>query len=365
MNGLGAVDPAAWNALAGTDHPFTRYEYLHALEASASAVATTGWEPAHLCAMTGDRLSGALPLYRKQHSFGEFVFDFAWADACERAGLAYYPKLLTAVPFTPVDGPRLLGEHDGLVEAGLERMREEGILSWHVLFPRAGEMPHWQQHDFVPRMTTRFVWTDAGYGDFDGFLAALKQKRRKEIRRERRQVTSADVHFRVLHGKDIDAGQLDDIYRCYARTYMLRGQFPYLTPQFLALLARAMPDALVVFAAYRDDEMIAAAICLRDAQTLHGRWWGTIHDLPGLHFEACYYQGIEYCLRHGLSRYDPGVQGEHKVARGFAPEPAWSLHRFSHPGLERAVRAAISRETPMIEHYLEECRQHLPFRKGA
>jgi len=363
--GLGATAPAEWNALAGAAHPFTSYSYLHALELSGSANAATGWEPAHLLAHRDNMLSGALPLYRKFHSFGEFVFDWSWAEACQRAGISYYPKLLTAIPFTPVAGPRLLGDcATQLIGAGLEMMQREDILSWHVLFPEEREHAMWKEHAFLPRMNTRFVWTDSGYGNFDGFLAALKQKRRKEIRRERRQVAEAGVHFRVLHGSGIDEHALDAIYRCYASTYHLRGQMPYLTREFFSLLARDMPDALVIFLGERNDETLAAAICLRDTETLYGRWWGTLADLPGLHFEACYYQGIAFCLEHGLTRYDPGVQGEHKLARGFAPEATWSLHRFNHPGLESAVRAALVRETSMIENYITECRQHLPFRNS-
>ncbi|HEX6929227.1 MAG TPA: GNAT family N-acetyltransferase [Gammaproteobacteria bacterium] len=365
MNGLGKVAPAQWNALAGADQPFVSHHYLHALETSASANASTGWEPAHRLAFDGGRLAGALPLYRKHHSHGEFVFDFAWANAVQRAGLRYYPKLLTAVPFTPVAGPRLLGNcPDDLIASGLEMMRSGAHLSWHVLFPRVEEHEIWKAHDFLPRLNTRFVWMDTGYGDFDGFLAALMQKRRKEIRRERRQVAEAGVCFRVLHGTDLDEARLAEIYRCYARTYRLRGQMPYLTPEFFAALRSGMPHRLVVFLGERNGETIAAAICLRDAQALYGRWWGTLVDLPGLHFEACYYQGLVYCLEHGLVRYDPGVQGEHKIARGFAPEPTWSLHRFNHPGLESAVRDVLARETPMLERYIEECRQHLPFRRG-
>ncbi|HEX7048270.1 MAG TPA: GNAT family N-acetyltransferase [Gammaproteobacteria bacterium] len=362
---LGKIAPAEWNSLTGADHPFISHVYLNALEQSGSANTATGWEPVHQLALDGEQTSGALPLYSKHHSYGEFVFDFAWADACERAGLDYYPKLLTAVPFTPVAGPRLLGDEPGkLIDAGLEIMRDGNYLSWHVLFPETGEHERWQAHGFLPRVNTRFVWSDAGYGDFDGFLAALKQKRRKEIRRERKQVADAGVRFRVLHGRDLDADKLAEIYRCYARTYHLRGQIPYLTETFFSTLSQSMPDAIVVFLGERDDETLAAAICLRDAQTLYGRWWGTLIDLPGLHFEACYYQGIAYCLENGLKRYDPGVQGEHKLARGFAPETCWSFHHFNHPGLESAVREALARETSMLEHYIEDCRQHLPFRSA-
>lgn len=364
MNGLGEITPAEWNGLAGASHPFTTYSYLHALEASGSAGSASGWSPAHLVARGAQQVTGALPLYRKFNSYGEFVFDFAWADACQRAGLAYYPKLLTAIPFTPVTGPRLLGDSkEQLIKAGLEHMQREEILSWHVLFPDGREHETWKAHGFLPRMNIRLVWSDNNYGDFEGFLAALKQKRRKEIRRERKQVIDAGVTFRVLEG-EIDETTVDDVYHCYSRTYLLRGQLPYLTREFFASLTKQMNDSLVIFLGEKNNETLAAAICLRDAKTLYGRWWGARADLPGLHFETCYYQGIAFCLEHGLTRYDPGVQGEHKIARGFAPEPTWSLHRFNHPGLESAVRAALVRETAMIKSYIAECNKHLPFRNS-
>lgn len=366
MNGLDDIAPAEWNALAGAQHPFTSWQYLHALEASGSANSATGWEPAHRVARDSSGPCAALPLYRKSHSYGEFVFDFAWADACHRVGLAYYPKLLTAIPFTPVTGPRLLGrDADALIPAVIEQMREEGMLSWHVLFPAADECDTWQQHGFLQRLGTRFAWRDRGFGDFEGFLASLKQKRRKEIRRERRQVEEAGVRFRTLTAAALDTESMDRVYACYARTYYLRGQDPYLSRDFFHRLAEAMNDAVVVFCGFRNEEMIAAAICLRDEKTLYGRWWGTLNDLPGLHFEACYYQGIAFCLEHGLTRYDPGVQGEHKLARGFAPEITTSMHRFNHPGLEAAVREALQHEAPMIRAYARECEQRLPFKSDT
>lgn len=364
QSSLADIASEEWNALSGAKHHFISHAYLHALEASASADIHTGWEPAHLLVRDGQRLSAALPLYRKHHSWGEFVFDFAWANACHQAGLRYYPKLLTAVPFTPVTGPRLLGNKpEELIAAGLDLMQAGQHLSWHVLFPDIDEHEIWKAHRFLPRLDVRFIWSDRSFTDFEGYLAALKQKRRKEIRRERRQVQDAGVHFEVLHGRNLDDQMLTDIYRCYSRTYYLRGQRPYLAPEFFQMLAAALPDDLVVFHGKRDDETIAAAICIRDAQTLYGRWWGTLADLPGLHFEACYYQGIMYCLAHGLTRYDPGTQGEHKLARGFAPEAAWSMHRFNHSGLETAVRNALAQETPMMQAYIDDCRHRLPFRQ--
>ncbi len=363
---LAGIAAASWNALAGADHPFVSHAYLHALEASNSAVAETGWEAAHLLAEHDGALRAALPLYRKHHSWGEFVFDFAWADACHRAGLAYYPKFLTAVPFTPVAGPRLLGnDAETLIEAGLELMAAEDVLTWHVLFPDEAEHELWRAYGFLPRMDVRFIWRDRGFGDFDGFLAALNHKRRKEIGRERRRVKDAGIRFRTLTGHDLDDETLTALYRCYASTYHLRGRHPYLTAQFFRLLAGQLPETLVVFAAERDGEMIAAAICMRDHDTLYGRWWGALEDVPGLHFEACYYQGIAYCLEQGLTRYDPGTQGEHKLARGFAPEPAWSMHRLAHPGLEAAVRDALKHETALVQAYIDDCRAHLPYRRDT
>lgn len=362
---LAGIDPAGWDALAG-NHPFVSHAYLHALEVSNSASAATGWEAAHLLSRNDGALHAALPLYRKHHSWGEFVFDFTWADACHRAGLAYYPKLLTAVPFTPVTGPRLLGRDvTSLVEAGIELMAAEHILSWHVLFPAESEHELWKSHGFLPRMDVRFTWHDRGFGDFEGFLASLNHKRRKEIRRERRQVAEAGLSFRTLNGHDLGGEALADLYRCYASTYHLRGRHPYLSPQFFRLLAQSMQERLVVFAAERDDRIIAAAICMRDDETLYGRWWGAVEDVPGLHFEACYHQGIAYCLEQGLTRYDPGTQGEHKLARGFVPEPAWSMHRLAHPGLEAAVRDAVTHENAMVQAYIAECRAHLPYRQGT
>lgn len=361
---LADIAPDEWNVLSGAKHPFVSHAYLHALEASGSANADTGWVPAHLVVRDAQHLAAALPLYRKHHSWGEFVFDFTWANACQQAGLRYYPKLLTAVPFTPVTGPRLLGDKpEELIAAGLETMRAGQHLSWHVLFPECDERAIWKAHGFLPRLDVRFTWRDRHFRDFEGYLAALKQKRRKEIRRERRQVHDAGVHFEVLHGRDLGDEVLGNIYHCYARTYYLRGQRPYLTPECFRLLATALPNELVIFHGTRNSATIAVAICVRSAQTLYGRWWGALAELPGLHFEACYYQGIMYCLAHGLTRYDPGTQGEHKLARGFAPEPAWSLHRFNHEGLEAAVRNALLQETPMMQAYIEDCRRHLPFRK--
>lgn len=367
-SGMADCVPAEWNALCNTSQPFISHEFLLAMETSGSVAHSTGWEPCHLLARDNGALAGALPLYRKYHSFGEFVFDWAWADACQRAGIAYYPKLLTASPYSPVTGQRLLGKHaEALIETGKAEAERSGHVSWHVLFPKVSELETWQEAGFLIREDCQFQWFDAGeeggYGDFEGFLAALKSKRRKEIRRERRQVDESGLKMETVTGKNMTAADLDAIYRCYATAYAIRGQAPYLTYEFFRLFAAAHPELLVVFAARHGDEIIAAAICLRDDEALYGRHWGSRVDVPGLHFEACYYQGIEYCLEHGLNRFEPGTQGEHKISRGFEPVPVYSAHWLRHPGLRDTIQDFLARETPMIRRYRQDARALLPFRQ--
>lgn len=364
VSGMAAFSSREWDLLLPTAHPFMRHAFLDAMETSGSVNSNTGWEPCHIALRDGGRLVGALPLYRKHHSFGEFVFDWAWADACQRAGIRYYPKLLTASPYSPVTGPRLLGKHkEALIDTAKETCARGDHVGWHVLFPDETDRVVLENAGLLLRKDCQFQWFDNDYGDFDGFLAALKSKRRKEIRRERRRVRDAGVTFRTVDGNGLDATTLATVYRCYAHTYHVRGQVPYLTPDFFRRLAASVPESLVIFIATRQDEDIAAAICLRDDTTLYGRYWGSLREIPGLHFEACYYQGIEYCLQHGLIRFEPGTQGEHKISRGFEPVPVWSAHWLRHPGLRNAVADFLDRETLMVDHTLRSAATLLPFRE--
>ncbi|WP_416137730.1 GNAT family N-acetyltransferase [Halomonas sp. HK25] len=365
-----AVPAADWNALVGDDHPFLRHEFLYALEASGSVSPVTGWVPRHLTLWQGELLVGVMPHYHKHHSFGEYVFDWSWADAWERAGGRYYPKGLTAIPYTPAPGPRLaLAEGvDPLAARKLLATAWEGeatgLSSWHLLFAEEAEVAAWQAA--CPRLLARygvqFQWRDAGYGDFDGFLAAMTSKRRKAIRRERRIVADQGLTLHRLEGAAIDAAALAHFFRCYEITYLERGRHGYLNLDFFRRLLATLPETLLLVQARLDGKPVAAALCLQGARTLYGRYWGCEVMADCLHFEACYYQGIEHCLARGLAVFDPGTQGEHKLARGFAPRLLTSLHHIADPRLGDAVARFCAEERAQVRGYCAAAEQALPFR---
>ncbi|WP_148253047.1 GNAT family N-acetyltransferase [Aidingimonas lacisalsi] len=364
-----SISPERWNALVDADYPFLRHEFLHALEASGAVCAATGWEPRHLTAWRGERLVGAMPCYRKYHSFGEYVFDWAWADAWERAGGRYYPKALTAIPFTPAPGPRLLLEtrSEGEAVMGLfaAAWENDDVSSWHLLFADDAEIDSWQSTHpaLVTRHGLQFQWRDDGYGDFEGFLSALTSRRRKEIRRERRIVADQGLEIVRLVGEAIDQPALEHFFRCYRITYLERGQQGYLNFDFFQRLRDTLPEALVLIQARADGRPVAAALCLQGSRTLYGRYWGSEVVAECLHFEACYYQGIEHCLAHGLTLFDPGTQGEHKLTRGFAPRRLRSLHHIDDPGLRDAVARFCREEREHIDAYANRAQGALPFKR--
>lgn len=365
---MAALPRQAWNALVDADHPFMRHEFLHALEASGAVSPATGWVPRHLTLWQGERLVGALPHYDKYHSRGEYVFDWAWADAWERAGGAYYPKGLTAIPFSPAPGPRMA------LAAGLvpelacacfaEVLERQERSSWHLLFASATDVDAWQRArpGLIARHGVQFQWVDRGFGDIEGFLAAMTAKRRKAIRRERRLVAEQGLTLRRLVGRDIDEAALAHFYRCYQITYLERGQQGYLDLDFFLRLRESLPQALVLIQATLGDKPVAAALCLQGERTLYGRYWGSEVVADCLHFEACYYQGIEHCLEHGLTRFDPGTQGEHKVSRGFAPVALRSLHHIADPHLHAAVTRFCRDEWRHVDAYCRHVAQALPFK---
>jgi hypothetical protein len=369
-----AVPAAAWNALVGDDHPFLRHEFLHALEASGSVSPATGWVPRHLTLWRGERLVGVMPHYHKYHSFGEYVFDWSWADAWGRAGGCYYPKGLTAIPYTPAPGPRLAlaGGIDPLAArkrlAAAWEGRGEGVASelssWHLLFAEEAEVAVWQaaRPGLLARHGVQFQWRDAGYGDFEGFLAAMTSKRRKAIRRERRLVADQGLTLHRLEGEAIDAAALEHFFRCYEITYLERGRHGYLNLDFFRRLRASMPESLLLVQARLEGRLVAAALCLQGARTLYGRYWGSEVMADCLHFEACYYQGIEHCLARGLTTFDPGTQGEHKLARGFAPRLLTSLHHIADPRLRDAVARFCAEERAQVRAYCAAAAQALPFR---
>jgi hypothetical protein len=363
------IDPAGWNRLAADD-PFLQHPFLAALEHSGSADARSGWAPQHLsCHADDGSLLGVLPLYLKSHSYGEYVFDWAWAEAYQRHGHAYYPKLVSAVPYSPVPGARLLiaegCDRDAvaaaLIQRALDLASEKRASSIHCLFPREQELPLWNTAGFLTRRDCQFHWHDRGYRDFEHFLESFTAEKRKKVHRERRRIAEAGIVMRTLAGLELDAPLMDALYRFYAATYLKRGRTPYLKRAFFDELRATMPDALVVCFAFLGEAPVAAAICLRGGNTLYGRHWGSEQEFNGLHFEACYYQGIEYCLREGLKHFNPGTQGEHKISRGFEPTYTWSTHWLARPEFRAAIDEYLQREQHLIAAYFRESGEHLPF----
>nr|WP_298410445.1 GNAT family N-acetyltransferase [uncultured Halomonas sp.] len=363
-----AVPALQWNALIDADQPFLRHEFLHALEASGAVTSATGWTPAHLLVWQKDILVAAMPRYYKNHSRGEYVFDWSWADAWERAGGDYYPKALTAIPYTPAPGTRTAiskrVEKPAVFAALAQYCCDESLSSWHLLFAENREVDAWKAAvpELIERQGVQFQWQDSGFGDFDGFLAAMSSKRRKEIRRERRRVAEQGITLSRLTGDEIGPAALAHFYRCYQMTYLERGQRPYLPFDFFQRLQRTLPEALVLIQARAEEQPVAAALCLQGSKTLYGRYWGSEVEADCLHFETCYYQGIEHCLANGLTRFDPGTQGEHKLMRGFAPRQLRSLHYIVNPDFRRAVSHFCTQERTHIEAYYRHAQERLPFR---
>jgi uncharacterized protein len=360
VESLAGVDAAEWNALAGSQ-PFVRHEFLSALIDTGCAAATSGWLPQFLLIRRAGALVGAMPLFAKSHSYGEYVFDWAWADAHQRHGVDYYPKLLSAIPFTPVRGSRLLGaEKSLLVEAALELARD--LSSLHVLFPGEDEIPHLAAHGMLLRRTVQFHWRNAGYADFDDFLRRMTHARRKNIRQERRRVREAGVSFTWLEAGSIERRHWEFFNRCYRRTYAEHRSSPYLSLDFFLRLGAALPQHLALLIAERAGRPIAASLFLKDQTTLYGRYWGALEHVPLLHFECCYYQAIEYAIARGLQIFEGGAQGEHKLWRGLLPVEAVSAHWLAHPGFARAVEDFLQREGAGITRYVDELCDHSPFR---
>ncbi len=367
---LADVDAAQWNALVVSSaaheppSPFLSHEYLHALVDTGCASPRTGWRPRFLLLERAGALAGAMPLFEKTHSYGEYVFDWAWADAYARHGLEYYPKLLGAVPFTPVPGARLIApraeDRAALLEAALELAR--GLSSLHVLFASDEDARLMQAQGMLLRRAVQFHWRNPGYADFEAFLGGLTRPRRKNIRQERRRVREAGVTLRALEGEALGAREWEFFHRCYRNTYAEHGSSPYLSLAFFKRIGAALPRNLVMFVAERDGRDIAASLCVRDAQRLYGRYWGAVEHVPLLHFECCYYRPIEYAIERGLAVFEGGAQGEHKIFRGLLPVETVSGHWLAHAGFARAVEDFLTRESRGIGRYIDELNEHSPFR---
>jgi uncharacterized protein len=389
-----------WNQLNPDNNPFCRYEFLAALETSGCCNSATGWQPQHIVIRDHkDACIALLPSYLKTNSNGEYVFDWAWADAYQRNGLNYYPKLLSAIPFTPSAGPRILTGKEG---AGTEllnfihhetiaRLSERELSSWHILFPDnealkitcPSRRDDSQSADAVNirrkfagyrlnkavadsllvRHGIQFQWRNRGYSDFTEFLSRLTSRKRKNIRKERQQVASAGVLCRIYDGKDIDEEALEHFYLFYQLTYLKRGQRPYLNRQFFRQILETMPDQIKLVLARHESKVVAGSLFFTNHNTLFGRYWGCTDEFRHLHFECCYYQGIDYAIQHQLERFDAGAQGEHKILRGFEPVLTYSLHWIDHPGFRTAIADFVDQEQAGIKAYMLDAKSYLPFKK--
>lgn len=369
------IDAAAWNrllALQAEPTPFMRHEYLAALQRSGSATPATGWVPRFVTLWSDNELAAACPLYLKNHSYGEYVFDWTWANAYAEHGLAYYPKAVVAVPFTPVPGSRLLARdahaRNALLQAVLQLCRKESLSSLHLLFAPPEDLQACTQAGLTLRHTVQFHWKNSTppYASFDEFLSRLSQDKRKKIRQEQRKVREAGVSFRWARGHDIAPADWDFFYRCYERTYLEHGNAPYLSRKFFASMAEQMPHNCLLFIAERSGRAIASSlIALADEgqeKVAWGRYWGALERVDCLHFDACYYQPLQWCIAQGYRRFEGGAQGEHKLARALLPVKTSSAHWLAHPAFADAVERYLEREGQGVENYLEDLSRHSPFK---
>lgn len=374
LNQISDVAQNAWaSILPPSAGPFMQYSFLSLLEKTGCVSAETGWKPSHLALYeTGrDTLLGALPLYLKTHSYGEYVFDWSWAEAYTQAGLAYFPKALSAIPFTPVTSSRLLArstEHQEALIAGLKQLVHElNLSSAHLLFPIEGEAKLLSEAGFLKRESIQFHWHNHDYSNFDAFLSTLTMKRRKNIKRERRQVQSAGITFEHLPGESMTEEDVLFFYRCYRNTYQNHYSTPYLNQLFFQELVQQMPRNLHLIVAKREGKAIASALLVIDHELskAYGRYWGCVEQHPCLHFETAFYQAIEFCIREGILTLEGGAQGEHKMARGFMPTSVFSYHHLSDPRFDAAVARFLERERQGIGRYLDELAEHSPLRQGS
>ncbi len=371
VTSLQEVKPEDWNRLIDDSYPFLRHEFLQCLE-EFDCLEPNGWQPCHLVLYDDDKLLGAVPMYLKSNSLGEFVFDWSWADAYERSGGRYYPKLVAAIPFVPSTGSRLLVAPDVPDRPAITALLAKGALavadrlevsSLHCLFPPEDQLETCTDAGMLARIGCQYHWTNQGYQDFDGFLATLTSKRRKQIRRERRAVAEANIETEILHGDEVTPAKWRTFYDFYCSTFYRRWGDPRLTLEFFQALSARLPRETLLFLARHEGEYVAGAFAMRGSDALFGRHWGCTQRFKHLHFELCYYQTIEYCISHGLKTLDAGAQGEHKIARGFLPVRTWSAHWLRDAGFSRAIEGFLQRESNQIEDYIGALDHHSPYRQ--
>jgi predicted N-acyltransferase len=363
-----ALDANQWNALVG-DMPLLSHAFLSALESSGSVGKSTGWQPYPMLVREGGRLIGAMPLYLKTHSYGEYVFDWAWADAYQRNGMTYYPKLLSAIPFTPISSQRLIAADPQIqslmIEALDETMHKHQLSSAHINFPDESSEFALKQAGWMQRNGVQFRWQNEGFNSFDDFLSTLSHDKRKKIRQERKKIAASGVICKAIKGPDITTEQWNFFYQCYANTYREHHSLPYLTPAFFKQIGKTMPENILLILAYLDGAPIASALNIYHETTLYGRYWGALQYIPSLHFELCYYQAQEFCITEKIQYFEGGAQGEHKLARGFKPRPTCSFHKIANPDFELAIADFVAKEAQGIAAYTNELEERAPFKKAV
>lgn len=372
LNSITEISADSWNAVAKTDYPFIRHEFLAAMELSKSACTETGWQPQHLVVYEADSVVAIMPLYLKNHSYGEYIFDWSWASAYERYGVNYYPKLLSAIPFTPATGPRLAClesvDKTALYTFITKALQQQAIhceaSSIHILLPDNKEATAWDKQGLVTRASNQFHWFNHNYQSFDDFLAVFSSRKRKNLNKERRRIEQQGITLQRHIGPEISSTMWDTFYNFYQMTYAKRsGHGGYLTRSFFDLLNQKMPEQVMLVLAEYQGRYVAGALYFFSATTLYGRYWGCTHEFEMLHFEACYYQGIEFCINNKLQKFDAGAQGEHKIQRGFEPITTWSNHWIKDKRFAAAINDYIQRETESNAAYIDDARSYLPFKK--
>ena len=367
LTSIDAISPSVWDALSDTT-PLISHAFLSALERSGSVGATKGWNPRHLIVKQNSHIIGVMPLYLKSHSYGEYVFDWAWADAYQRSGLDYYPKLLSAIPFSPITSARLLSHGKDTMQLmikALERvMQQHQLSSAHVLFPDEASAEVLSEAGWLQRTGVQFRWQNKNYGNFEDFLASLSHDKRKKIHQERKKIQLAGVVCRQIKGMNAKQEDWDFFYACYCNTYNEHRSTPYLTRDFFAEISKNMPQNLLLIVAEIDGKPIACTLNIYNQTTLYGRYWGATQFVSNLHFELCYYQAQQFCIDQKITYFEGGAQGEHKLARGFEPRSTCSYHKIAHPNFEVAIKDFLRRESEGIKAYTSELEERAPFKAG-
>ena len=372
---IGAINEVTaneWNQLVDNDNPFCRFEFLNALEQHNCLGQTYGWLPQHIVIKDNDQLVGASPMYLKNNSYGEFVFDWAWADAYHRSGIEYYPKLVTSVPYTPATGARFLVKDPEryneisklIISAGLEHAQSLGVSSLHWLFTNNEDTQQLETFNLMTRLGCQFHWKNNSYKDFDHYLSFFNSKNRKKIKRERRQVKEQNIDIQIKTGHTMTNDLWKTFHEFYTSTFDKKSGMATLSLDFFKSIGSTMPGNVLVLFAQHSDKYVASAFCIRGNNTLYGRHWGCNEEFNNLHFELCYYQGLEYCIDNGLNYFEPGAQGEHKIYRGFLPTETYSAHWVAHPEFDSIIRKHVQHEYEGMQYYIKDMKTHSPFKSA-